>query len=276
MLPGPPLARGLAPHLERDLRARRLELTRAALHESLLGDSLEQYRVVVDTLTDDFDVVGKHIGNAQTKYGDAERRLTKFEARLEQAVGGQARAQPSADVDPGLLGTGGQPLARGLGVVADADHPLALDQAQLGRADRLHAQEARALGGQRREVAVVAGHVRRRGALPVLISGRQVEMLHQRYAPRYTAYGAPGPAGTVGHFYIATTNGLLFIDLETTGLAGGAGVLRRRHGRPPGAQQDQAPARHRGQDHLAVRRKAGDPRPQRRQVAGHGAHRPAG
>jgi DNA recombination protein RmuC len=35
---------------------------------------------------EDFDVVGKHIGNAQSKYGDAERRLSKFEARLEQAV----------------------------------------------------------------------------------------------------------------------------------------------------------------------------------------------
>jgi DNA recombination protein RmuC len=35
---------------------------------------------------DDFDVVGKHIGNAQSKYGEAERRLSKFEARLEQAV----------------------------------------------------------------------------------------------------------------------------------------------------------------------------------------------
>ncbi|MGZ4596553.1 MAG: DEAD/DEAH box helicase [Actinomycetes bacterium] len=40
-----------------DLRARRLELTRAALHESLLEDDLEQYRVVVETLTDDFDVM---------------------------------------------------------------------------------------------------------------------------------------------------------------------------------------------------------------------------
>jgi ATP-dependent RNA helicase DeaD len=40
-----------------DLRARRLELTRAALHESLLEDDLEGFRVVIDTLTDDFDVV---------------------------------------------------------------------------------------------------------------------------------------------------------------------------------------------------------------------------
>jgi ATP-dependent RNA helicase DeaD len=40
-----------------DLRARRLELTRAALHELLLEDELEQFRVVVETLSDDFDVM---------------------------------------------------------------------------------------------------------------------------------------------------------------------------------------------------------------------------
>ncbi len=40
-----------------DLRARRLELTRAALHESLLADDLEPFRVVVETLTDEFDVM---------------------------------------------------------------------------------------------------------------------------------------------------------------------------------------------------------------------------
>jgi ATP-dependent RNA helicase DeaD len=40
-----------------DLKARRLELTRAALHESLLEDALEPFRVVVETLTDDFDLM---------------------------------------------------------------------------------------------------------------------------------------------------------------------------------------------------------------------------
>jgi ATP-dependent RNA helicase DeaD len=40
-----------------DLRARRLELTRAALHESLLQDDLEPFRVVVETLADEFDVI---------------------------------------------------------------------------------------------------------------------------------------------------------------------------------------------------------------------------
>jgi ATP-dependent RNA helicase DeaD len=40
-----------------DLRARRLELTRAALRESLLEDDLEHFRAVVEPLTDEFDVM---------------------------------------------------------------------------------------------------------------------------------------------------------------------------------------------------------------------------
>jgi ATP-dependent RNA helicase DeaD len=40
-----------------DLRARRLELTRAALQESILEDDLERFRVVVETLADEFDVM---------------------------------------------------------------------------------------------------------------------------------------------------------------------------------------------------------------------------
>jgi DNA recombination protein RmuC len=35
---------------------------------------------------DDFNVVGKHIGNAQTKFGEADRRLERLETRLEQAT----------------------------------------------------------------------------------------------------------------------------------------------------------------------------------------------
>ena len=44
-----------------------------------------------------------------------------------------------------------------------------------------------------------------------LYAGRhdiKIGYMYQRYAPRFTAYGAPGPAGTAGHFYIATTNGV--------------------------------------------------------------------
>jgi ATP-dependent RNA helicase DeaD len=40
-----------------DLRARRLELTRAALEESIRQDDLEGFRVVVESLADEFDVM---------------------------------------------------------------------------------------------------------------------------------------------------------------------------------------------------------------------------
>jgi DNA recombination protein RmuC len=35
---------------------------------------------------DDFDVVGTHLGNAEKKYVEAEKRLAKFETRLDQAA----------------------------------------------------------------------------------------------------------------------------------------------------------------------------------------------
>ena len=50
---------------------------------------------------DDFDVVGKHIGNAQGKYGEAQRRLERFEARLEQAVDEDALEERRELAGPG-------------------------------------------------------------------------------------------------------------------------------------------------------------------------------
>jgi ATP-dependent RNA helicase DeaD len=40
-----------------DLRNRRLQLTQAGLRESLLTDDLDRFRVVVETLTDEFDLM---------------------------------------------------------------------------------------------------------------------------------------------------------------------------------------------------------------------------
>ena len=40
-----------------DLRARRLELTRASLRERLLAGGLDQARVVVETLAEEFDII---------------------------------------------------------------------------------------------------------------------------------------------------------------------------------------------------------------------------
>lgn len=36
----------------------------------------------------------------------------------------------------------------------------------------------------------------------------KIGYMYQRYAPEFTAYGAPGPARTTGHFFITTTNGV--------------------------------------------------------------------
>jgi DNA recombination protein RmuC len=43
----------------------------------------------------DFDVVGKHISNAQSKYGEADRRLERFGARLERAADWQDAIEPA-------------------------------------------------------------------------------------------------------------------------------------------------------------------------------------
>ena len=39
-----------------------------------------------DSFRADFELVGRHLGNAQNKYGDADKRLNRFETKLEQAV----------------------------------------------------------------------------------------------------------------------------------------------------------------------------------------------
>jgi DNA recombination protein RmuC len=46
---------------------------------------------------DDFDVVGKHLGHAQSKYSEAERRLTRFETKLESAT---ERADSELEAEP--------------------------------------------------------------------------------------------------------------------------------------------------------------------------------
>jgi DNA recombination protein RmuC len=56
-----------------------------------------------DRFRDDFQVVGKHIGNAQSKFAEAERRLDRFDTKLEQA----------AETDPVEMSVG-QELPRAL------------------------------------------------------------------------------------------------------------------------------------------------------------------
>jgi len=69
-----------------DLRVRRLEITRSALHETLLEDDAEEFRVVVDTLTDDFDLM--------------EVALAAVKLLHEATGGGPAEEEDIPDVVP--------------------------------------------------------------------------------------------------------------------------------------------------------------------------------
>ena len=46
---------------------------------------------------EDFELVGTHLGSAQNKFLDSEKRLGKFESKLEQAVDSRARARAGRD-----------------------------------------------------------------------------------------------------------------------------------------------------------------------------------
>jgi hypothetical protein len=54
----------------------------------------------------------------------------------------------------------------------------------------------------------------------------KIGYMYQHYAPQLIAYGAPGPAGTTGHFFIITTNGLPTSFWADNGPASSTNVLR--------------------------------------------------
>ena len=51
---------------------------------------------------DDFETIGTHIGHAQKKYGDADRRLGKVEARLERAAEWDELPEPEPGLEPAV------------------------------------------------------------------------------------------------------------------------------------------------------------------------------
>jgi ATP-dependent RNA helicase DeaD len=82
-----------------DLRSRRLELTRSALHETLQEQDYERFRVVVDTLTDDFDVMEVALAAVKLLHeagggGDAEDEIPDAVATRDRDTG---RGRPVGD-----------------------------------------------------------------------------------------------------------------------------------------------------------------------------------
>jgi ATP-dependent RNA helicase DeaD len=95
-----------------DLRARRLELTRAALRESLLGDDLPRFRVVIETLTDEFDLMDVALAAVKLAH-EAGSGAGSGEAGDEEEI------PPAAGVTGGAA-PGGARAARRAGRLAGA------------------------------------------------------------------------------------------------------------------------------------------------------------
>jgi ATP-dependent RNA helicase DeaD len=90
-----------------DLQARRLELTRASLQEVLLDDTLDSYRVVVETLTDEFDLMQvalaavKLAHEASTSAGtDDEDDIPEARPVIERPSSGRDRGRPAGKAAP--------------------------------------------------------------------------------------------------------------------------------------------------------------------------------
>ena len=135
-----------------DLRARRLELTRAALHEILQEDDYEQYRVVVDTLTDEFDLMQVALAAVKLAHdsgtADAEEEIPAVrepETRAARAPGARAqdsRAQDSRAPGPRPLGRS-RPDKQGRSSTPDRQHtgPATRIFVNLGHAAKIRPQD---------------------------------------------------------------------------------------------------------------------------------------
>ncbi|MGH3915298.1 MAG: DEAD/DEAH box helicase [Pseudonocardiaceae bacterium] len=131
-----------------DLRARRLELTRAALHESLLcEDDLERFRVVVETLTDEFDVM--------------EVALAAVKLAHEAAGGG---SDDEEEIPEALPRSTAEPRGRGKGAGAGRGRAVA-GRAATGGMARLFVGAGRSAGIRPQDlVGAIAGESRLRGS----------------------------------------------------------------------------------------------------------------
>ncbi|MER5456594.1 DEAD/DEAH box helicase [Micromonospora sp. NPDC002389] len=90
-----------------DLRTRRLELTQAALRESLLEDDLEPFRVIVETLSDEFDLMEVALAAVKLSH---EATLPGSDEAEEEIP--QVAVRPTRDARPGQDARGDRRPAR--------------------------------------------------------------------------------------------------------------------------------------------------------------------
>jgi ATP-dependent RNA helicase DeaD len=92
-----------------DLRERRLDVMRASLRETLLGDQLDRYRAVIEPLADEFDLVD--IALAAVSLADAGTGRSDEEVELPAATLPQPY-EVRRPVRPGTPGRGSRPADR--------------------------------------------------------------------------------------------------------------------------------------------------------------------
>ncbi|TDB82371.1 DEAD/DEAH box helicase [Micromonospora sp. KC721] len=85
-----------------DLRTRRLELTQAALRESLLEDDLEPFRVIVESLSDEFDMMEVALAAVKLAHEAALPGSDDDEEEIPQVA-----VRPPRETRPGYEGRGG-------------------------------------------------------------------------------------------------------------------------------------------------------------------------
>ncbi|RBY96910.1 ATP-dependent helicase [Blastococcus sp. TF02-8] len=98
-----------------DLRARRLDLTRGALRESLLTDDLDRFRVVVESLADEFDLMEVALAAVKLAHEagngvDDDEEIPQVAFRPDSGGGKAPRAGNGRDA--GARGDGGRPPRR--------------------------------------------------------------------------------------------------------------------------------------------------------------------
>ncbi|SBT39897.1 DEAD/DEAH box helicase [Micromonospora auratinigra] len=93
-----------------DLRTRRLELTQAALRESLLEDDLEPFRAIVESLSDEFDMMEVALAAVKLAHEAALPGAADEEEEIPQVA-----VRPARETRPGVdrRGGGGRPRSGG-------------------------------------------------------------------------------------------------------------------------------------------------------------------
>nr|WP_242515856.1 DEAD/DEAH box helicase [Sorangium cellulosum] len=95
-----------------DLRARRLELTRASLREALLEGGAERFRVVVEGLADEFDVMDIAAAAVKLAHDATEGDRDEEEQEIPAAWPPPPERPPARRYAPGPRGRAGEPHSR--------------------------------------------------------------------------------------------------------------------------------------------------------------------